>query len=1006
MTHSLEELDEFKVEAHEFLDLSEKSLLSLDPHQDFKPAYDSVFRGFHNLKGAAGMMELHELQALMHELENKLMEFKDRSQLPKAYVNYFLQGIDAARLLLQGKPISFNAKEAPAVDSVDSPALSHSKPEKDPALLEFMTEAEEMIERISNGLQSVESGNSSKEILDALYRDIHSLKGAAYLFSFTTLGKVAHAMESSLESVREGTHLPSKALIDALFKSLKFLELVFKKSKNSEPETDYSETIEMITGALAASAAELKPHAGEPLGAPLAAPPDSALSLPEKKLPSAPETSNEPTSSIRVPVSVLDNLMTLMGEMVLVRNQVLQFADESGDLAFLSMSKRLNAVTSEIQDEMMKTRMQPIGNVLSKFKRVVRDLAQELGKNIELSLSGADTELDKSLLEAIKDPLTHIVRNSCDHGIELPSHREKNGKPATGTLSIRAFHEGGQVVVEVSDDGKGLHTETLKAKAIEKGMINAAQAASLTEKEAFHLIFAPGFSTAAQVTNVSGRGVGMDVVRTNIERIGGTVELSSQPHQGTTIKIKVPLTLAIVPALIVNCEKGTFAIPQVKLEELVRVDSESSEHAIEMLHGAPVLRLRGNILPLIDLATLLNLKKTSVSSYESTACNVAVLNAEQFSFGLLIDKIQDTADIVVKPLNRALKTLQAYAGATILGDGSIALILDVIGLSKISKIGSQGMRESQADRPELQTRHDRSSLQEYILVRVQSPTKHAFVLQYVHRLEEFSRDALEYSGNQRVIRYRDSILPIVSASQWLGYPAAPETSSKLSVIVIQRGAQLYGIEVEEILDTLSSACDCESALNADRAIFGNLNLPEELVVVIDPYELLNRAFPGKFCPELSAPSAAAPKTATPVPTPSLNQAASFAKTSPSRILLAEDAAFFRRAIKKILEDEGHEVLCAEDGQIALEILKQDPKRFHIIVSDIEMPRMNGFELAAAIKKDPALNRLPLLAVSSRSDPNYVARGKNAGFDIYLEKLNSNSLLESLEKLLNRASEAA
>jgi two-component system, chemotaxis family, sensor kinase CheA len=695
-------------------------------------------------------------------------------------------------------------------------------------------------------------------------------------------------------------------------------------------------------------------------------------------------------SSIRVPVALLDSLMTLMGEMVLVRNQVLQYSSKSEDLELLSMSKRLNVVTSEIQGEMMKTRMQPIGNVLSKFNRVVRDISQELGKNITLNLHGTEIELDKSLLEAIKDPLTHIVRNSCDHGIETPEVRKQGGKSNMGVVDIKAYHEGGQVIIDIADNGKGLNKDVLLKKALENGLLNSTTSNKLSEKEIFNLIFAPGFSTATKVTNLSGRGVGMDVVRTNIERIGGTVELSSVTGAGTSIKIKIPLTLAIVPALIVKCGTGTFAIPQVKLEELIRVDQSTTQNKFEFLHGSPVYRLRGNILPLVDLNNILQLDQKTKDSYENKTLNIAVLNAEQNSFGIIIDEIQDTADIVVKPLNRLIKSLQVYSGATVLGDGSIALILDVLGMSKVAQINRAKILTNDACLDLSETKKHDQEIQDFILLKLNSRTKHALPLVYVNRIEEFKAESVEYSGLQRVIRYHDAILPLISASEQLGYghSSSAQEAAILSVIVVEKAGVLYGLEVDQIIDSLKTNIEINTNLNSHAGIFGNINTKEELIVVINPFELIAKAFP-----EIHAEVQAQPK---------LKEVQAVVQTHHNEIkniLLVEDTAFFRKAIKAVLDKAGFNVTIAYDGQDAVDFLNRNQMHIDMIVSDIEMPRMNGFSLAEYVRKHPKYREVPMLAISSRADKDFMSAGKKAGFNLYLEKLKPEILISSMNELI-------
>ncbi len=1051
MSFSKEDLDEFKAEALDLLEIAEKSLLALDSGAEFKTAFDSIFRGFHNLKGAAGIMDMEQLQAHTHELENILMGFKGDTSISKKYINLFLQGIDAAKVLLDGgevqfdysmpQPVILNTPNTSKDNNVilDSTTVDDPLEVKDEKILEqkdvspetmgdFFVECEEIIERVSKHLQSIESGESTKDHLDGLYRDVHSLKGAAYLFSYKNLGDLAHIMESSLERVRSGTHSTSPSLLNGLFKCLEMIEKLLLAEKNGTTNETIENAIPRISKAMTKIENQLpsldQPSSSEEVSV-LDVEQENTQKLEQeqeqeqkskqvnqlvpkfeetiqKNDPAKPHAANEiknddSTSSIRVPVALLDSLMALMGEMVLVRNQVLQFSNKSEDAEFISMSKRLNVVTSEIQAGMMKTRMQPIGNVLGKFTRVIRDLSQDLGKKINLSLTGTETELDKSLLEAIKDPLTHLVRNSCDHGIESPNVRKAAGKSEIGTVSIKAYHEGGQVVIDIQDDGKGLHREVILNKAIEKGVINKVDATKLSEKQIFNLIFAPGFSTAAKITNVSGRGVGMDVVRTNIERIGGTVDLSSVAGQGTLIKIKIPLTLAIVPALTVKCRGGTFAIPQVNLEELVRVDQSMTQNKIEFMHGTPVFRLRGSILPLVDLNVVLDIEHEV--NYKDGIVNIAVLNAEQSSFGLIIDQIQDTVDIVVKPLNRLLKSLLAYSGATILGDGSVAFILDVIGISKLAHLKHEKIKTVAKLTPHA---YHTNEAQDYLLIKVASPTRHALVLGYVHRLEEFKVKDIEYSGSQRVVRYGNTILPLISVNKGLGYSSTQQNQEIVPTVVIRRADHLYGLEVDAILDTLSSEADLNYSHINNPAIFGNLNTTDELIVVIDPFELIESVFPQRLGSQESLHSGNSMDRNEFV----MNAAIDQKKPDISaRILLAEDTIFFRKAIKDVLQNMGHEVVAASDGQEAIDLLNQAEKPFDLIVSDIEMPRVNGFQLANAVRNHPKYSSMPMMAVSSKAGLSFMKECKKAGFNIYMEKLRPNMLENAVNDLLSKEKSA-
>jgi len=495
-------------------------------------------------------------------------------------------------------------------------------------------------------------------------------------------------------------------------------------------------------------------------------------------------------------VALLDKLMNLVGELVLARNRVLQFTRADSDPAFVTTSQRLNLITSELQEGVMKTRMQPVGTVWSKFPRVVRDLSLQLGKKVRIEMEGEDTELDKTIIEAIKDPLTHIVRNSVDHGIESPEQRLAAGKPAEGRLLLRAFHEGGQVNIEVSDDGAGIDLERVRARAVERQLLTHDQAARMGEREVANLIFMPGFSTAEKVTNISGRGVGMDVVKTSIEKIGGTVDLQPRQGKGTTLRIRIPLTLAIIPALIVVSDGERYAIPQVNLLELVRLEGEQVRTGVERIHDTKVYRLRGNLLPLVDLRTELGLGEPAD---EVDVLNIVVLQAEDRQFGLVVEGVTDTEEIVVKPLGRQLKGIPTFAGATIMGDGRLALILDVLGLAQRAKVVTES-RERSSHSSLSTTGAEQDSTQTLVVLRVGADTRVALPLTRVARLEEFPRDLVERGSGQDVVQYRGEIMPLVDVARALGVPRGDEPDDLMQVVVHTSGGRSVGLVVEDILD--------------------------------------------------------------------------------------------------------------------------------------------------------------------------------------------------------------
>jgi two-component system chemotaxis sensor kinase CheA len=566
---------------------------------------------------------------------------------------------------------------------------------------------------------------------------------------------------------------------------------------------------------------------------------------------------------------------------VLARNQIVQFSGAHGDAMFLGATQQLNLITSELQEGVMKTRMQPIGNIWNKFPRIVRDLALACDKRLELVMDGENTELDKTLIEAIKDPLTHLVRNAVDHGIETPERRRAAGKAPYGRLSLRAFHEGGQVIVEVADDGAGIDPERIRDKALARSIITPDQAARMTERELFRLVFLPGFSTAEKVTNVSGRGVGMDVVRTNIEQIGGTIDLQSQRGLGTTIKIKIPLTLAIIPALIVASGDNRYAIPQASLLELVRLEGDEARNGVELLYGTPVHRLRGKLLPLVYLSDALGdtseaarveqLREAAQYATEPAATspadpddgsgddglhgdraeiNIIVLQADDRRFGLVVPAVHDTEEIVVKPLGKHFKNVAVFAGATIMGDGRIALILDILGLAKQSRVLAEGHERIRLDHAVVGAAVEDGDQQTMLVFRSPDDGRMAIPLSRVARLEELPRSVLERVGHELLAQYRGEIMPVLELSMLVvERRAAPRHippsygDDVFQLIVFSHDGAHVGLIVDQIIDIV------EQTLGDIRppgrpGVLGSVVIAGRVTELLDVEAALVRAQPG------------------------------------------------------------------------------------------------------------------------------------------------------------------
>jgi two-component system chemotaxis sensor kinase CheA len=733
-------------------------------------------------------------------------------------------------------------------------------PASDDLVQDFLVECRENLDRFEAELLELERAPGSRECVGRIFRTLHTIKATSGLLGFSTLEGVAHAAESLLSKMRDGKLATTPAILDALLATGDAIRTIlrFVAERGTEGQVNYASLLSTL-GALQAETGG-GPGAPQPQPtAPAPAPPAAARPVEKDKNKERERDREEPAvapafveSQVRVDVSLLDQLMNLVGELVLTRNQILQVGPERVDHSLFAACQRLNVVTAELQSKVMKTRMQPIAGVWDKLPRVVRDLAASVGKRVRLETDGRDTELDRTIIDAIKDPLTHLVRNSIDHGIEPPRDRQRAGKPAEGTLRLRAYHEGGRVNIEVSDDGTGLDLERIRSTAVERGFVTAEQAAAMSPREVEGLVFLPGFSTASAVSNVSGRGVGMDVVRTNIERIGGVIDVASAPGRGTTIRINIPLTLAIIPALIVSSAGERYAIPQVSLLELLRLKEGEGRTALEDVHGVAVCRLRGELLPIVHLRRVLDplslpppgVAGVGESGAPSTrAANVVVLQVAERRFGLVVDQINDTQEIVVKSLGRDLEEVDVFAGATIMGDGRVALILDVHGLADRAGVALGAARDgaATATAAPAEVAERRRSL----LVFQADGRRMAIPLEAVARLEEFPRRTLERLGRHAVVQYRGRVLPLVDASARAGTLAPSDGDERLSVVVLNAGATPVGLAVERIVDVieLAVAADAPAAREPDARGVPSHVIHDKVTELIDLDQLLMRAVP-------------------------------------------------------------------------------------------------------------------------------------------------------------------
>jgi two-component system, chemotaxis family, sensor kinase CheA len=721
---------------------------------------------------------------------------------------------------------------------------------------EFLVESSEILDQLDREFVELEKQPDDTSRLASIFRGAHTIKGTSGLLGYHRLESVTHVGESVLAKLRDGvlTLTPEitsvlLSMIDAIREMLTSIE----KSGN-DGSRDYDELVVQLRALLAdgnvSFAGGNQPETAPPATGNRTQPEQTALqqdsAVPAQQAAgSGPAGSNAATDGargavevevercaeatpqqesqdtnprdarVRVHVELLDRLMNLVGELVLSRNQIVQWAGGADNAPLAAASQRLNVITTELQEGVMKTRMQPIGNVWAKFPRIVRDLAVASGKEVQLDLVGRETELDRTIIEAIRDPLTHIVRNSVDHGLETPDARRAAGKPGMGTISFRAFHEGGMVNIEVNDDGRGINADAVRNKAVERGMLTQQAAAKLSDREATLLVFHPGFSTAEKVTSVSGRGVGMDVVKTSIERIGGTVDLYSRPGLGTSIRVKIPLTLAIIPALVVSCGEERYAIPQVNLVEMVRVSGQNGTAGPEYVRDAPVYRLRGRLLPLVFLREVFEQSRTEAPPQDF---NIVVVQADGRPFGLVVDSVEDTEEIVVKPLSSELKSIPVFAGATIMGDGRVALILDTFGIAATVGMAS-GEQDATARSESEDVRRESVSL---LVLETLSGRRMALPLAEVDRLEEVEVGAIERVGGRYMLQYRGGVLPIYLAEELIAEPMADLGSGTLQVVVLTKDKHTFGLVVRQILD----------AVEQDGGLYPELRRPGTLGCVV------------------------------------------------------------------------------------------------------------------------------------------------------------------------------
>ena len=1014
-------IKEFVNESREHLTTIEADLLAIEEggEEIDVELVNKVFRAAHSIKGASGFFGLIKVKELAHKAETILDMVRSKKMIPNAEItNLLLAAFDQLREMVNHIDESADADIDDLMMSLTGMMSSYLPPERKAALKETVVLSPEDGSPVwltkFDYERMQDSGRYLYSVEYDLINDIER-QGLNVLDVFRTLSASGEILDCEVNFDAVGT------LDDAIGKQLP-LRLILATSSGPDeisplfPHNRDKVKLLSVPEAIVEQRAELKTP-----GVPVTVATPAVREIRENDYPSAPVARAERVEpaqavartgaatatvssaaiaedSIRVSVGTLDMLMNLAGELVLGRNQLRASIGQNNPRALKTAEQRINQITSELQDVVMQTRLQPIGNVFGKFPRLVRDVAATLNKDINLEIRGKDVALDRTLIESLSDPLTHMVRNAVDHGIESQEARALARKPSQGSITIEARHEAGQVVVEISDDGGGIDPDRIAKVALSKGLLTVEQIEAMSVKDKTALIFLPGLSTTKQVTDLSGRGVGMDVVKTNLDRLGGKVEILSTVGKGTTFRIKLPLTLAIIPSLIVSVEGKRFAIPQINVEEMRHVTPGQAKTRIEMVGDAEVLVLRDRLIPLLRFAELLGVaprlanvtadrpeidqphkphgieKRNNKGSLE-----VVVVTTGTQTYGLVVGGFHDTEEIVVKPLGSHLKGLEEYAGATILGDGSVALILDIAGLAAKANLETVTRMAHARERAKAEVEEESGENLSFVLFHNSANVLCGVPLDAVSRIEQISRKQVETIGGRRTMQYHGGLLPLVTLSDVAQVEPIGE-DLKLAVMI----ANIHGHEVGLLgampVDVVESNSRIDETTHRQEGVAGSTIIRDRTALIVDLHGLVNAGWPEWAAQQPVGQTADAGE-------------------SESVLLLAEDSDFFRAQVTRFLKEDGHTVLAAPDGEAAWELLLQNLDKVQLVVTDIEMPRMDGLGLARRIRADRRTALLPIIALTSLVGDDDIARGNTAGINDYQTKVDRDLLLERVKEYL-------
>lgn len=1071
-------IQSFIEESKVHVETVETELLNINIDDIDVESINNIFRAVHSVKGTAGFFDFKKIVALSHVLENLFGEIRAGNlKITSEMVDILLAANDCLSSMIDDVMNSENTE----IDEFVA-TLSHFLNGEKPQVAEIeITEIEEgdffdidnfrAPEAIRKKIKS-ELNRGCKLFLlkrklygDLINKDsslVELLKEVASYGSLidchvdtekllsdssdVDLGAIDSEVDAKIEksdinieilftTVLEMDFLPSEInepaenLVELL---LRPEAKNMKDSNNAQDSKDKEES--MVTKAVVSASASASLKTG-PEKIIISANEDLPVEIfheeQDKEKQKGPSVMAE--DSIRVNVTLLNGLLNMSSEMVLARNQLLRTMEKyrKGIPGIDVIFGNINHITTNLQETIMQTRMQPVSNVFNKFPRIARELSKKMSKDITLELEGTEVELDKSIIEALGDPLTHLVRNAVDHGLEMPEERLNSGKTRMGTIKLKAYHESGYVNIDVIDDGKGINTEIIRRKAFEKGFISKADMSVLGEQESLQLLFKPGFSTADEITDISGRGVGMDVVKTNIEKLGGKIEIFTNIGKGTTFRLLLPLTLAIIPSLIVEAENQKFALPQINVQEIVRIKASDPARRIEFINNSEVLRLRGKLLPIVQLADVLGLKKTFVDpetgerltdkrkrlfddrrssemiaaeAAEATAAaekamaegtnkiverrgykmtniiRILVIKIGSRRLGLSVDTIHGSEEILVKTLPIHVKECKNYSGVTILGDGKAAMILDPSGIIENSNLRYIDGQYEAKNKLQISEAEKMRESQNLLLFKCSGPETLALDMAMVSRVEEINPGDIEMIGKQEFIRFRGESLRIIRPEDFLPIKKqdnSDQAQGKCYVIIPKLVKHPMGILIEKMHDTIQISVNItgDDSIVA-KGIIGSTIVNDRIILLMNIYELFELANPDLYKIETA-----------------------IKHKEQIKILLVEDTPFFQKLEKDYLENAGYDVTVAEHGKIALEIMRS--QKFDVIVSDINMPEMNGIELIKRIRADKSLCDLPVIAVTSLTGELQKKEGLAAGFDSYEFKLDRARLIEIIEETLNK-----